>query len=358
MKGRRLWIGLLVFGTALGTGCPQAASIRILAPAPGEILTWMPVDVRIEVAAVMAIETLGVTLNGVDVTDRFTVGAMSGGFEAVAQDVWAEGLVLAGPNQLVASVQGPGGATVSTSRSFSAEGDPYADAVLLFSPGLFAGFGQANLPGVVLGAPRGTSPTLGSLHVVSLGIGNGVTPAGVIRLEFVDNVIVDGPGVDFTVFENPFFVRSGLTIVGVFSEPGRVSVSEDGADWCTFEACQLDPANAPFHPGCAGVYPVLADSDDPAAPHASIPTQVPIEDWIGTSILTLDVPGSGGDSFDLADLAGCSLGYVRYVEIEAADFVGGPVGADNQGFDLDALAAVHSVPARDDDGNGVPDALE
>ena len=51
--------------------------------------------------------------------------------------------------------------------------DPFADAVVSFSPGMGAGFGADQLPGIVLGAPQGGGELSGSLDVVSLG-NNGV----------------------------------------------------------------------------------------------------------------------------------------------------------------------------------------
>ena len=78
--------------------------------------------------------------------------------------------------------------------------------------------------------------------------------------------------------------------------------------------------------------------------------------FIGQVKGAIPVPyGSGGDSFDLADVG---LGWARYVRIEAADHVNGPFGPDNAGFDLDAMVAVNSAPATDADQNGVPDAVE
>ena len=72
---------------------------------------------------------------------------------------------------------------------------------------------------------------------------------------------------------------------------GTVGVSQDGIVWIDFP-CALSAGEAPiFHPGCAGVYPVLSNSN-PAFPHASIPTSVPIGDpsWkIAASELTLSV---------------------------------------------------------------------
>jgi hypothetical protein len=134
-----------------------------------------------------------------------------------------------------------------------------------------------------------------------------------------------------------------------------VSVSQNGVDWFVFSTCQLSLAEAPLHPGCAGVYPVLSRSQA-GFPHASLPTTVPIEDLLGQEIDFLQIPaGAGGDSFDLADVG---LAWARYVRIDAASFVDGPGAAPVGGFDLDAVAALHSAPATDLDGNGVPDAVE
>src|SRR5262249_40050503 len=77
----------------------------------------------------------------------------------------------------------------------------FPDRVVLYEPGavswppLFSSW----QPGIVLGPPGNATPTTGSLTVLSLGRG------GRITLEFTDNAIVDGPGPDFIVFENPFF---------------------------------------------------------------------------------------------------------------------------------------------------------
>ena len=91
--------------------------------------------------------------------------------------------------------------------AWPAAADPYADAVESFDPGTSGGFQQAELPGVVLGPPAEPGLFVGSTDVVSLGL------EGVIVLRFDDNVIVDGPGVDFTVFENAFMRRPAGVVV-------------------------------------------------------------------------------------------------------------------------------------------------
>jgi hypothetical protein len=63
---------------------------------------------------------------------------------------------------------------------------------------------------------------------------------------------------------------------------------------------------------------------------------------MGQNLLSFPMPaGSGGDSFDLADVG---LAWARYVKIDSADFDVDVVGPNNSAFDLDAVAAVHSSP--------------
>ena len=171
--------------------------------------------------------------------------------------------------------------------------EPFADAVVSHTIGTAGGGREADLPGVVLGAPHGAGAFAGSLDTLSLG------ENGSIVLAFTDNVIVDRPGPDFTVFENAFLV-SGTVTGGPVAEPGTVSVSADGVHFVAFP-CRLDLA--PFYPGCAGVYPVFANADDPGAPSPLVPSTVPIADLIGVPLDGFTPPaGSGGDSFDLADV--------------------------------------------------------
>jgi hypothetical protein len=307
----------------------------------------MPLAISLDMADGVNPATLQVTLNGTDITGSFSIfDPPEGRTLAELVDFWDPAVVLEGENALAVSVN-VSGVPLTRDRVFHTEGDPYADVVDDFVAGSGAGYGQQSW---VLGAPRGAGVFQGSLDVLSLGLG------GVVVLEFVDNVAVDGPGVDFTVFENSFLgVSAGLLSEPPFSEPGRVAVSQDGSSWTSF-GCDLDPGQAPYHAGCAGVYPVLSDDGDPATPHASIPTETPIQDLVGLDVIEFPYPdGSGGDSFDLADLG---LGWIRFVRIEAAGFVDGPTGPDNAGFDLDAVAAVNSAPATDANGNGIPDAVE
>ena len=172
-------------------------------------------------------------------------------------------------------------------------GDPFADAIVSFSPGKDAGFGQDELPDIVLGPPLGGGASAGSLDVLSLGEG------GEIILEFTDRIVVDGPGIDLLIFENPF---------PGWLEPGLVAVSEDGKTWHEW-SCDVD---AEPYTGCAGVGAVLSHPDN--------------------CIDATDPTVAGGDGFDLAELG---LSRARFVRIR--DLVGVGQGS----FDLDAISIVN-----------------
>jgi hypothetical protein len=318
----------------LGAGAD--AALEVTAPPPSAVLTWMPLDLSLEFDAEANAQTLSVELNAADVTALFVLDPPQGGRRtARASDVWGS-FVLPGPNLLRAAIE-VGGVPQQASAGFNLVGDPYADEVASYVPGSQGGFNGGDLA-VALGAPQGEGLFQGSLDVVSLGFG------GEIVLRFADNLIVDGPGADFTVFENAFLeIGAGGITDPPFAEPGRVSASQDGQTWLPFSACPIDDPDAgPYWPGCAGVYPVLSDGTS-ATPHASIPTTTPIQDLVGVHFLSLQTPeGAGGDSFDLATVG---LAWARYVRVEAASFATGPTGANNGGFDLDAVTAIHSAPA-------------
>jgi hypothetical protein len=183
------------------------------------------------------------------------------------------------------------------------DADPFADAVVELSSPDATTFGHAKLPDIVLGPPGGV------YDVASLGC------EGSIVLELDPPGIVDGPGPDLIVFENPF---------DGFPEPGEVSVSDDGETWMVFPC---DPVSLL---GCAGVTATLAVPDSGIDP--------------------TDPSVAGGDSFDLAALPESPTA-VRFVRIEDRsraywEALGGlsycdPGNGGSGGFDLDAIAAVH-----------------
>ena len=231
------------------------------------------------------------------------------------------------------------------------------DAVVSFQPTGNASYGHDQMPNVVLGLPAPPRlPTQQSLDVVSLGF------HGEIILEFTDNLIVDGPGPDFIVFENAFFVGQVPTSPSddylVFAEPLIVSVSNDLLNWQTFP---YDPAALaqvsgvsgtpssllPSLSGLAGITPSFcADRIEPDDPL--------VWDKSGKG----GVSGEGGDAFDLADLG---LSQARYVRLQDSGQHVGFAG-EMEGADVDAVVAIHSQPVAgvgtDTDGDGLTDSEE
>ncbi|MFC2170429.1 T9SS type A sorting domain-containing protein [Calditrichota bacterium] len=178
--------------------------------------------------------------------------------------------------------------------------DPWADAVISVDYGEGAGFGQDYFPDNVLGPPdTAATPEAASANpqeILSLGSG------GSIILTFEDGGIMDEPGVDFTIFENPFYPAGSPNS---YSETGIVALSEDGEDWIEY------PYDPDSFEGLAGVTPVNGGANP------------------------LDPDNSGGDSFDL-EIAGIQQAfYVRITDSE------GLVDDNGPSFDLDAIAVIH-----------------
>lgn len=195
-------------------------------------------------------------------------------------------------------------ACATTAESSAVASDPFADRMVSFKPGANAGFGADRMPQIVFGPPQGAGAAAGSLDVVSLG------NKGEIVLAFDDPAIIDGEGADFIVFENPF---SG------YVETGSVAVSEDGATWHEFPCAASDPSA--IFKGCAGVAPVMSNPDN--------------------GIDATDSKSAGGDKFDLHDLGVMTARYVRIRDSGVNHYEG-----TSGGFDLDAVAIVHSAPLR------------
>ncbi|MET0283452.1 MAG: cell surface protein [Polyangiales bacterium] len=186
---------------------------------------------------------------------------------------------------------------------------PYARGVQRYSPGSNAGYGQERYPEVVLGPPSGKGNLAGGLDVLSLGVG------GEIVLDFGARTIVDRPGADFIVFENPF--HAGGSAAAVFAELGEVSVSNDLTTWLTFP-CSLQPTQPGMYPGCAGWTPTLAF--DPF------------------TLVPLDPAQTGGDAFDLATVQATSARYLRVRDLATSG------QGSSAGFDLDAVGVIHAAP--------------
>ena len=180
---------------------------------------------------------------------------------------------------------------------------PYASEVVSFEAGVNAGYGQSDFPNVVLGAPAAGPKEGGSLEVLSLGIGGGIV------LGFGSRKVGDKEGPDFVIFENPFAIGGDPT--NPFAELARVSVSQDGENWTSFE-CKSEESY-PWY-GCAGWQ--IVGSFDPCVRH-------------------LVSEETGADLFDLADLG---IEEIRFIRISDLAQSGSPPSA---GFDLDAVGAFH-----------------
>lgn len=219
---------------------------------------------------------------------------------------WLAVLVLAGCGQAPAAAEldmaGDAGDRLSYPETL-----PYARSVESFTPGEGGGFGEPELPEVVLGPPRGKGVRGGSLDVVSLGLG------GEIVLGFGDRVISDEPGPDFIVFENAFW--PGGDASQVYAELGEVSVSQDGETWHTF-ACDTEGDGQGAFAGCAGASPTL--------------------EYDPLTLLPLDRAQTGGDAFDLGELELDSAKFVRIIDLRTLGNTG-----TNSGFDLDAVGLMH-----------------
>jgi hypothetical protein len=184
--------------------------------------------------------------------------------------------------------------------------DPWADEVVDFTPGQpWSKAGYDFFPENVLGPPDpdeniNTMNSARDLDEV-LSLGNG----GQITLAFTDNVVYDGPGVDFIVFENVFL---NLWTGQPFMETARVEVSKDGINFVSF------PYDTVALTGLAGMNPVKSTLN-PTNPELS-----------------------GADAFDLATVG---LEWIRYVRLtDMGDlWKEGPYNGD---FDLDAVVAVNS----------------
>lgn len=251
------------------------------------------------------------------------------------------------------------------------------EAVFDFSPAAPASYGRDLMPAVVLGFPSPSLITMGSLDVVSLG------PGGSLTLEFIDSVIVDGPGPDFIVFENAFFcsVPQGPDDdYGVFAEPLIVEVS-DGETWRRFPysasaLAQMEGAGCTPRSlveqltGLAGITPTYGGS-------AIRPDDLFSWDAEGAG----GVSGWGGDAFDLAEVG---LTEARLIRLIDSDRPVGIPGSGTEGADVDAVIALNAAAVapegadtdadglldeeeidhgtdpqnQDSDGDGVPDGKE
>lgn len=155
-------------------------------------------------------------------------------------------------------------------------------------------------PPRMLGGPVGAGLGGGSLDVHSLGVGGSAT------LGF-DLTLADGPGADLVVYENGFVVTPGQ----VYTEACLVEVSTNGVDFARFPTRYSGPAaqqsafgSLPFgtFSGLVGGVPVLANV-------------------LTNTVDPLDPVVSGGEAFDLAELADHDLVQQGLVDLQEVHFV-------------------------------------
>lgn len=197
-----------------------------------------------------------------------------------------------------------------TTEKASTTADYYlkTDDTFTINYGTNGGFGSAWFPSIVTG-----NSWTGGTDVVSLGGG------GTLEIELKDYIIVDGVGVDFTIFENPV-IYTGYEL---FAERAKVFVKANADDdWICFP-CDYDDTDDQIYEGCAGVNIVNA-----------------LENPLDPSV-------SGGDQFDLTDVG---LEEVRFILIQDMDTcqAGDPTESycdwpTTQGFDLDSMAVINGV---------------
>lgn len=185
---------------------------------------------------------------------------------------------------------------------------PFIDQVVSTVVGAQGGANQNKLPDIVSGSPQGSGKYAGGFDTYSLG------EKGSIIVAFNNCWIADGPGADFIVFENAFYIGGTTT---PFSEPAIVGVSQDGV---TFTDFPCDLSQNPLFPGCAGTHPVLANS--------------------GNTIDPTDPATAGGDAFDIATIGVNTARFVRIVDQGLSPLKG---ANGTNGFDLDAIAIVHGA---------------
>jgi hypothetical protein len=192
--------------------------------------------------------------------------------------------------------------------------DRFITKVVSLDIGPCGGFEGRPMPGVIEGPPIANieAPYAGGTDVLSLGNG------GQIVVSFDPSSIVDGEGVDFIVFENPFDFQSGTRAVAD-PEPAQVSVSEDGRNWTAFPC---DSKASPYT-GCAGVHPVFSSPTNGISP--------------------IDPQTAGGDAYDLRTIGVSKAKYIRIIDENIEPCADAGSAYKTNGFDLDAIAIVNAA---------------
>ena len=152
----------------------------------------------------------------------------------------------------------------------------FATQVVAFDTNGNAGGGVFN-PANALGLPEGGVGGGGSVLVHSLGVGGYLTLGFGVHL-------VDGPGADLLVAENPFAISVGQ----LYAELMFVEVSSNGHDFARFPSRFFGGDGSSFAINTPGFVSGLAGQTPVFASAAGVDPR--------------DVVEAGGDAFDLADL--------------------------------------------------------
>ncbi len=208
----------------------------------------------------------------------------------------------------------------------------HATEVIDFDSNNMAGGGIFD-PAKSLGPPTGAGLFAGSVDVHSLGAG------GFLTLGF-ELQLIDGPGADFIVSENPFLTGPFES----FAETFFVEVSSDGVNFARIPADYYGPSTSPggFGVSGIGVFGNLGGSIPVRAGNPGVDLQDPVD--------------AGGDAFDLADLAADPLVIAGLLDLQAVSQVRlvdvlGAVDQDSKGriiqdpssgsADIDAVTLIH-----------------
>ncbi|MCE5322250.1 PEP-CTERM sorting domain-containing protein [bacterium] len=165
-----------------------------------------------------------------------------------------------------------------------------------------------------------------------------------------DHQVMDDPlnpyGIDFLVFGNSFFVGSGsvsdstnmntYTLTGgIFAENMKISVSQDGTDWYTYD-------DGPYGDSIFPTNAYLWDSDNACWTDTESDYTKPVDpsltasDFAGKTAaeaIALYDGSAGGTGFDLAE---SGLDWIQYIKVEGVSgFSGG---------EIDGFSDVAAVP--------------
>lgn len=243
----------------------------------------------------------------------------------------------------------------------TAHADIFATQVVSHSASL-NGSGYYNDPNDLLGKPTTTIPAWGGgtshVSLVEAAWGNNVITTfntGDWAVVAFDHQVMNDPnnpyGLDFIVYGNAFFAGSGgfvsdttnhqtFTIGGgVFAEPLKISVSQDGTMWYTYDSGPYADGYYPTNPWVwdPALYAATGNGWTTQENNYALPVNPSLTaaDFAGTSYeaMLLYSGSAGGTGFDLAVH---NLEWIQYIKVEGVQgFAGG---------EIDAFADVAPVP--------------